>query len=138
MRSIAIVISGAAWCRDSCVQCIFLAMAVSLRKQGSTAILDVEGKLALGANLDEFRTKWSDAVATGARDLVVNLARVPMVDSSGIGSLIRCHSAVTAAGGKMKLVGVGEVVRQSFKVTRLDRVFEFHDNEASALADLPA
>jgi len=114
------------------------AMAVSLRKQGSTAILDVEGKLALGVGLDDFRAKWSDAVATGAHNLVVNLARVPMVDSSGIGSLIRCHSAVTAAGGKLKLVGVGEVVRQSFKITRLDRIFEFHDSEASALADLPA
>ena len=113
-------------------------MAVSMRKQGSTAILDVEGKLALGASLDDFRAKWSDALATGAHHVVVNLARVPMVDSSGIGSLIRCHSAITAAGGKFKLVAVGEVVRQSFKVTRLDRIFEFHDNEASAMADLPA
>ena len=113
-------------------------MAVSLRKQGSTAILDVEGKLALGVGLDDFRAKWSDAVATGAHNLVVNLARVPMVDSSGIGSLIRCHSAVTAAGGKVRLVGVGEMVRQSLKVTRLERVFEFYGDEASALASLGA
>lgn len=110
-------------------------MAVSLRKQGSTAILEIEGKLSLGPSVDEFRAKWTDAVSTGSRDVVVNLGRVPMIDSSGIGSLIRCHSAVTANGGKMKLVGVGEVVRQSFKVTRLDRVFEFHESEAAALAE---
>src|SRR5438105_2701912 len=70
-------------------------MPVSLRKQGSVAILELNGKLSLGNSLEEFRAKWSDAVATGARDLVINLTRVPMVDSSGIGSLIRCHSAVT-------------------------------------------
>src|SRR5215472_6798614 len=110
-------------------------MPVSLRKQGTTAILDIEGKLSLGASVDEFRAKWTDAVATGSRDLVVNMARVPMIDSSGIGSLIRCHSAVAANGGKMKLVGVGDVVRQAFKVTRLDRVFEFHESEAAALAE---
>ena len=113
-------------------------MASKVRNQGTTAIVEIDGKLSLGPAVDEFRSKWTDALAGGAHDIVVNLAAVPMVDSSGIGSLIRCHSAVTAAGGKMKLVGVGEVVRQSFKVTRLDRVFEFHDNEASALADLPA
>jgi anti-sigma B factor antagonist len=120
------------------VQCILLAMPVSLRKEGSTAILEIEGKLSLGPSVDEFRAKWTDAVATGSRDLVVNMARVPMVDSSGIGSLIRCHSAVTAKGGKLKLVAVGDVVRQSFKVTRLDRVFEFHESEAAALSNLRA
>ena len=109
-------------------------MAVSLRKQGSVAILEIEGRLALGDSLDEFRAKWADAVATGAQDVIVNLAKVPMVDSSGIGSLIRCQSAVSARGGKMKLVGVGQVVRQSFKVTRVEKVFEFHPDEKSALA----
>jgi len=113
-------------------------MSSTLRRQGSTAILEVEGKLSLGENLDEFRSKWTDAVATGSRDIIVILTRVPMVDSSGIGSLIRCHSAVTAAGGRMKLVGVGDMVRQSFKVTRLDRVFELHDTEAAALTALGA
>jgi len=113
-------------------------MPVSLRKLGSVAILELNGILSLGDSLEEFRAKWSDAVATGARDLVINLTRVPMVDSSGIGSLIRCHSAVTAAGGKVRLVGVGEMVRQSLKVTRLERVFEFYGDEASALASLGA
>jgi anti-sigma B factor antagonist len=111
-------------------------MHVTLRKQGPVAIVEIEGKLALGESLDEFRAKWMDAVATGSPNLVIVLSRVPMVDSSGIGSLIRCHSAVTAAGGKMKLVGVGDVVRQSFRVTRLEKVFDFHESESSALAAL--
>jgi anti-sigma B factor antagonist len=108
-------------------------MAVTMRKQGTVAVLEIEGKLSLGESVDEFRAKWMDAVATGSRNLVLVLSRVPMVDSSGIGSLIRCHSAVTAAGGKLKLVGTGDVVRQSLKVTRLDRVFDFHESESSAL-----
>jgi len=105
-----------------------------MRKQGNTAILELEGRLSLGPSLDEFRAKWNDAVATGSHNLVLNMTKVPMVDSSGIGSIIRCHSAITAAGGKMKMVGVGDVVRQSFKVTRLDRVFDFYPDETSALA----
>jgi anti-sigma B factor antagonist len=113
-------------------------MPTRFKKQGTTAILELEGKLALGDNLDEFRARWSEAIATGVRDLVVNLEKVPMVDSSGIGSLIRCHSAITAAGGRLKLAGAGEMVRQSFRIMRLDRVFEFYDNEASAIASITA
>lgn len=119
-------------------RCIICAVPTHLTKQGTTAILKVEGKLALGENLDEFRAKWSEALATGIRDLVVNLEKVPMVDSSGIGSLIRCHSAITGIGGHLKLVGAGDMVRQSFRIMRLDRVFEFYDNEASAIASLTA
>ena len=109
-------------------------MPVSVRKQGTIAVLAIEGKLAMGGTLDEFRSKWAQAVSAGAQNLVIDLSKVPMVDSSGIGSLIRCHSAVNANGGKVKLAGVNDVVRQSFKTTRLDKVFEFYADESTALA----
>ena len=102
------------------------------------AMLAIDGKLALGDSLDEFRAKWAEAIATGAKDAVVNFSKVPMVDSSGIGSLIRCHSALVAGGGKLKLVAVNDVVRQAFKTTRLDRVFEFYNDDSTALASFSA
>ena len=111
-------------------------MLASVRKQGKVAVLELEGKLGIGAAVDEFRSTWADCISTGCKDIVVILARVPMVDSSGIGSLIRCHSAVSAVGGRLKVVGINDTVRNSFKVTRLDRVFDLHDTEASALASL--
>jgi anti-anti-sigma factor len=111
-------------------------MAAKVRKEGNTAILELDGKLSLGPAVDDFRSKWTDALAGGAHDIVVNLAGVPMVDSSGIGSLIRCHSALNAAGGKLKIVGASNTVMQAFKVTRLDRVLELHPDEKSALAAL--
>ena len=111
-------------------------MASKVRNEGTTAIVELDGKLSLGPAVDDFRSKWTDALAGGAHDIVVNLAAVPMVDSSGIGSLIRCHSAVSAAGGKLKIVGASNTVMQAFKVTRLDRVLDLHSDEKSALASL--
>ena len=108
-------------------------MTTQVRKSGQTAILAVEGKLSIGTAVDEFRDSWSDAIANGARDIIVDLSRVPIVDSSAIGSMIRCHSVVSAKGGKLKLVGAHEIVRHAFKMTRLDSVFEFYDTEAAAL-----
>jgi anti-anti-sigma factor len=108
-------------------------MPISIRKHGDSVVVELDGRLALGGPVDELRAKWTEALAGGAKDLIFNLSRVTMVDSSGIGTMIRAHSAVSAAGGKLKLVGASQTVRQAFKVTRLDKVFEFHETEASAL-----
>ncbi len=112
-------------------------MGTVSRKEGNTAIVSVEGKLSLGPAVDEFRAKWTEALS-GSKDIVINLSGVPMVDSSGIGSLIRCHSAVSSAGGRVKVVVDTETVKSALKVTRLDRVIELHETEASALASFAA
>mgnify|MGYP001499061160 CR=1 FL=1 len=71
-------------------------MSLGTRQQGKAVIFDLEGKLALGPAVDDFRAGWSDALAAGSRYVVVNLANVPVIDSSGIGILVRCHAAVAA------------------------------------------
>ena len=108
-------------------------MTAKVRKQGDSSIIALDGRLALGAPVDDLRSHWTEALAGGAKNLIINLANVTMVDSSGIGTMIRCHSAVAASGGKLKVVGANTTVRQAFKITRLDQVFEFHETEESAL-----
>ncbi len=108
-------------------------MPAFLRKEGNVVIVDLQGRMAMG-EVEEFRAKWSEAIATGSKQLIINLSRVTMMDSSGIGTMIRCHSAMSASGGTIRVVGANTTVRQAFKVTRLDKVFAFYDDEASALA----
>ena len=109
-------------------------MPPQMRRDGDAAVIELEGRLSLGDAVDDFRTVWSNALAAGVKNIVVNLSEVTMMDSSGIGTMIRCHSAVTQRGGKLRLVGANATVRQAFKITRLDHVFEFHDSEQAALA----
>jgi anti-anti-sigma factor len=110
-------------------------MPLLARKQGDTFIVALDGRLAVGGPVDEFRAKWMDVVVDASiRNVVLNLEKVTMVDSSGIGTIIRCHSALAKNGGTMKIVGASHSIREAFKITRLDRVFEFHDTEESALA----
>lgn len=108
-------------------------MPAFLRKEGNAVIVELHGRMAMG-EVDDFRAKWSEAMATGSKELIINLARVTMMDSSGIGTMIRCHSAMNATGGTIRVVGANTTVRQAFKVTRLDKVFAFYDDEAAALA----
>jgi hypothetical protein len=67
-------------------------MTVFSRRSGATAILEPSGRLAAGA-VDEFRSKWMQTLGDeSVHNIAVNLGRVTMVDSSGIGTMIRCHS----------------------------------------------
>jgi anti-anti-sigma factor len=105
-------------------------MGSVMHRQGKTAVVEVHGKLTLGPSVDEFRACWSDALATGVKEIIVNLSDVPMVDSSGISSLIRCHSALGAQGGKLRVIGVSDVVRHALQVTRVDGILNVEDAPA--------
>jgi len=111
-------------------------MATKLRQSGGAAVLEVDGKLKMGESVDQFRTQWSEAINGGAKVLVILLGKVPMIDSSGVGSLMRCYSSLKAVGGRVKLVAATEVVRQTLSVTHLDKLFDFYDDEPSALASI--
>jgi len=109
-------------------------MPPQMRLNGDTAVIELSGRITMGEIIEEFRALWSQAMEAGAKHIVVNMAQVTFLDSSGIGMMIRCHSAITQVGGKLRLAGATGAVRQAFKVTRLDNIFEFHDSEKSALS----
>jgi stage II sporulation protein AA (anti-sigma F factor antagonist) len=110
-------------------------MPLLSRRSGDTFIFEIDGRLAVGGPVDDLRAKWMDALMDDSiRNIVLNLEKVTMVDSSGIGTIIRCHSAIARNGGTVKIVGASHSVREAFKITRLDKVFEFHESEQSALS----
>ena len=59
----------------------------------------------------------------GRRHFVIDVSRVDLIDSSGLGVLIQVQQKAAAAGGSMSLVGVRGVVKDVLELSRLDRVF---------------
>jgi anti-anti-sigma factor len=68
--------------------------------------------------------------------LVIDLTKVPFIDSSGLAALVSGLKAAQEAGGALKLVGLNEQTRTAFRVTLLDRVFEFYSDVETALDSL--
>jgi anti-sigma B factor antagonist len=66
--------------------------------------------------------------------IVVNLRRVPYMDSSGVASLVKLLSRVRRGGKSLRLAGLTDRVRSIFEITRLDSVFEIFPTEEEALA----
>lgn len=69
----------------------------------------------------------------GRRHLVLDLARVPYVDSCGLGTMVQAYVSAHRAGGSVKLWNITPRVRQLLTITRLMTVFELYRPEARAV-----
>jgi anti-sigma B factor antagonist len=108
--------------------------AINQRQVDGVTILDVAGKITIGAGEIALRNAVQDALNGGARAMLLNLQRVSTVDSSGVGELVSAYTAVTNRGGKLKLASLPAKVQDVLLITQLLTVFEVFDDEASALA----
>jgi anti-anti-sigma factor len=76
----------------------------------------------------------SKAVSDGRRRLVVDLAEVGFIDSSGLGALIGGLKAARLAGGDLRIAGAGDQARVILELTTLDRVLRPYSTVEEALS----
>ena len=108
-------------------------MHIRIRTKGNISIVDLNGPLKLGEPEQIFRKQIEELLGAGTRNLAINLAGVPEMDSSGIGALVRTFSTVKQQGGKCRFFGAPKRVVQTLKMVRLDSVLDLVEDEATAL-----
>jgi anti-anti-sigma factor len=108
--------------------------SLETRKSERAVIVDVLGPLYLGESSTKFAARIKELVSEGHRNIGVNFAAVPKIDSSGMGALVHAHTSVRNAGGKMKLFSVRPPVLMILKMVRLETVFDIVPDEAAAVS----
>ena len=109
-------------------------MNLSSHTVGSVEIIDIEGKILLGAGDTEIKKAVDDLLKRGRKSILINLAKVPYIDSAGLGELIRCFTTVRRNGGHLKLLSPNQRLVDLLTITKLVNVFDWYGDEASALA----
>lgn|SRR5512146_1074445 len=109
-------------------------MDLDMHKSGDVQVIRLRGSLRLGEGVDQFRRVVENLAAQGDVKVVVNLSEVPMVDSTGIGALVRAQTSMKPKGGAVRLVAPGRLVLQTLTITGLLTVFEVYDDDAKAIA----
>jgi anti-sigma B factor antagonist len=109
-------------------------MKFSTRKAGDVVIVDVEGKILLGEGDVEIKTAVDDLIKKGTHNILLNLAKVPYIDSAGLGEIIRCFTALRRKGGSFKLLSPNPRIVDLLNITNLVNVFDWYDDESVALA----
>jgi len=64
-------------------------------------------------------------LAEGKRKFIVDLTGLTHIDSTGIGTFIASLGKISEAGGALAMAGATGMVREGFRITRLDKVFRF-------------
>jgi anti-sigma B factor antagonist len=90
----------------------------------------------LGAGTALIEELIVSVLAKGGRKIVIDLGGVTHIDSTGIGTLIAGLGRIMEAGGALAMAGASGVVREGFRVTRLDSVFRFYPDVETAVNEL--
>jgi anti-sigma B factor antagonist len=106
---------------------------VTTRELGDAIVVDIVGRMALADGTAALRDVMRSLAEQGKKHIVLNLSAVNFVDSSGLGELVRTHASVRSHGGQLKLANPSKHVHDLLKMTKLDRVLDIEEDEASAL-----
>jgi anti-sigma B factor antagonist len=109
-------------------------MKIETRTVGDVHILDCSGKITLGEGTMAVRNSVRDVLKNGGKKIVLNLADVNYIDSSGIGELVSSYTTVTNQGGKLKLLSLTKKIQELLAITKLLTVFSVYDDEQQAIS----
>jgi anti-sigma B factor antagonist len=104
------------------------------REVKGISILDLGGRLTLGEESNALREEVKQLLDADKKNILLNVADVTYIDSTGIATLVQIHKSSQAKGGTLKLLSLSKKFQETLQLTRLLTVFETFNNETQALA----
>jgi anti-anti-sigma factor len=114
-----------------------MGLQISIRASGDVTILDLQGKAMAGADCDLLNGHLQMLIASGVRELLVNLTDVSQLDSSAISAISKAYVLLRDQGGNLKLLHPSGRVRSVLQVIHLLDLIPTFEDEAQALASFP-
>jgi|KBSSwiStaDraftv2_1062776.scaffolds.fasta_scaffold76302_5 anti-sigma B factor antagonist len=109
-------------------------LTITKRSVSGVVILDLAGKIRLGeGNIDLHRSLRS-LVEQNEKKVLLNLALVSSIDSSGLGELVAGYTTLEKSGGELKLLKLTDRVTELMMITKLLTVFDVYEDEPTAVA----
>ena len=119
---------------DELLEWTIVGLKMSIRESGDVTILDLQGRATIGADSDLLSSHLQTLIANGARKLLLNLADVTQLDSSGISAITGMYVSLTRQGGSLKLLRPCGRVQAVLRVIHLPDIIPTFEDEAQALA----
>ena len=105
---------------------------ISERQVGDVTVLDMDGKITIGEGSVALRTAIRRLLEEGKKKILLNLAKVGYIDSSGIGELVSSYTAINKEGGELKLLNLTQKLQDLLTITKLLTVFDVYESEEEA------
>jgi anti-sigma B factor antagonist len=110
-----------------------VSVKLTTRHVGNVTVVDAAGRITLGEGASMFRDHIRELASSSQPKILLNLADITYIDSSGIGELVSGFTTVSNNGGHLKLVGLSKRVKDLLQITKLYTVFDVYEDEAAAV-----
>lgn len=112
-----------------------MSLQISIRESDDVTILDLHGRSTIdGGESELLESHLQKLIASGARKLLLNLADLTQVDSSGLGVIVGTCASLRRQGGDLRVLRPTGLVLEVFRVLRLLEAIPSFEDEAQALA----
>jgi len=108
------------------------------KNHGDVTVLSPQGRIVIGDEVTALREKIKELLDGGAKNVLINMANVSYIDSTGVGALVGSFTSIRNQGGQMKLANLGQRVKDILLVTKLLTVFDVYDSEAEGTKSFAA
>ena len=108
-------------------------LILATRTEGFATVVIAQGEIDL-ATIPQLTEKLDDLIAEGQADLIIDMAGVGFIDSTGLGALVGARKKALAKEGSVHLACVQPKVLKIFKITQLTEIFPVHESVADAIA----
>ena len=105
---------------------------------GDVTVLHLQGPITLGDATGRFRQLIHDTLHAGKKNILLNMAEVYYIDSSGLGELVAAFTTTAHQGGRLKLAKLTPKVQDVVQLTKVYRIFEVFPDEDSAVRSFQA
>lgn len=109
-------------------------MDINVRKRAQVQVVQLRGQLRMGPAVDDLRQTMEESFGNGDARIVLNLAEVGMIDSSGIGLLVKFLASAKQRGGNLKLVQPSKFAVQTLRLVGVLNLFEIYDDDEKAVS----
>jgi len=115
-----------------------MSLKIGLRESGSVLILDLNGRITIGEEVSSLRDTIKEHLDSGQKNILLNLAEVSYIDSTGLGQFVGSFATVTSRGGQLKLLNLQKKLQELMQITKLITVFETYTDEPAAIRSYAA
>lgn len=111
-----------------------MSLKINIRKVGNVSIVDLHGRIVLGEETAGLRETVAQMLREGKKNILLNLADVSFIDSTGVGQLVSCYVTAENRGAFLRLVNTQKNIPDVLRITRVDTVIPRYADEKTAVA----
>jgi anti-sigma B factor antagonist len=115
-----------------------MSLKITNSEMDGVSLVALNGRIVLGEESNALREELKGLIAAGKKKIVLNMAEIDYIDSSGLGALVAAHLSAKTAGASIRLCDLGNKFHEVLQLTKLLTIFDVYDTQAAAVASFSA